>query len=118
MTEIKMEQATFGAGCFWGVESFFREVPGVIDAVAGYAGGHTQNPAYRDVCSDRTGHVTATLCNSGRVGIPVVNSTDPSRRSYVHNFEPITVSAIWSFPAISTKRAPSRASCEATAVNS
>jgi len=51
-----MEQATFGAGCFWGVESFFREVPGVVDAVAGYAGGHTQNPAYRDVCSDRTGH--------------------------------------------------------------
>ena len=51
-----MELATFGAGCFWGVESFFREVPGVIDAVAGYAGGHTQNPTYRDVCSDRTGH--------------------------------------------------------------
>ena len=51
-----MEKATFGAGCFWGVESFFREVPGVIDAVAGYAGGHTQNPSYRDVCSDSTGH--------------------------------------------------------------
>ena len=51
-----MEQATFGAGCFWGVESFFREVPGVVDAVAGYAGGRTQNPTYRDVCSDRTGH--------------------------------------------------------------
>ncbi|HLY07219.1 MAG TPA: peptide-methionine (S)-S-oxide reductase MsrA [Rhizomicrobium sp.] len=51
-----MELATFGAGCFWGVESFFREVPGVIDAVSGYAGGHTQNPTYRDVCSDRTGH--------------------------------------------------------------
>ncbi|HWY16900.1 MAG TPA: peptide-methionine (S)-S-oxide reductase MsrA [Rhizomicrobium sp.] len=51
-----MEQATFGAGCFWGVESFFREVPGVTDAVSGYAGGHTANPSYRDVCSDRTGH--------------------------------------------------------------
>lgn len=51
-----MEQATFGAGCFWGVESFFREVPGVVDAVAGYAGGQTQNPTYKDVCSDRTGH--------------------------------------------------------------
>jgi len=51
-----MEQETFGAGCFWGGESDFREVPGVIDAVAGYAGGHTQNPTYRDVCSDRTGH--------------------------------------------------------------
>lgn len=51
-----MEQATFGAGCFWGVESFFREVPGVLDAVAGYAGGHTERPTYKDVCSDRTGH--------------------------------------------------------------
>ncbi len=51
-----MEKATFGAGCFWGVESFFREVPGVVDAVAGYAGGHTANPTYRDVCSDETGH--------------------------------------------------------------
>ena len=51
-----MEQATFGAGCFWGVESFFREVPGVVDAVAGYAGGHTERPTYKDVCSDRTGH--------------------------------------------------------------
>jgi peptide-methionine (S)-S-oxide reductase len=51
-----MEQATFGAGCFWGVESFFREVPGVTDAVSGYAGGHTASPSYRDVCSSRTGH--------------------------------------------------------------
>ena len=51
-----MEKATFGAGCFWGVESFFREVPGVSDAVCGYAGGQTPNPTYRQVCSDRTGH--------------------------------------------------------------
>ena len=66
-----MEKATFGAGCFWGVESFFREVPGVVDAVAGYAGGHTQNPTYKDVCSDRTGHAE------------VVEVTfDPARVSY------------------------------------
>lgn len=51
-----MEKATFGAGCFWGVESFFREVPGVADAVAGYAGGHLDNPTYKQVCTDRTGH--------------------------------------------------------------
>ena len=51
-----METATFGAGCFWGVESFFREVPGVADAVCGYAGGTVDNPTYRQVCADTTGH--------------------------------------------------------------
>jgi peptide-methionine (S)-S-oxide reductase len=51
-----MEKALFGAGCFWGVEHFFREVPGVIDAVSGYAGGTTQNPSYRQVCSGTTNH--------------------------------------------------------------
>ena len=49
-------QATFGAGCFWGVEWVFRKVPGVLDAVSGYAGGHTPNPTYRQVCSHTTGH--------------------------------------------------------------
>ena len=50
------QKAMFGAGCFWGVEATFREVPGVVDAAVGYAGGTTQNPTYREVCSDRTGH--------------------------------------------------------------
>jgi peptide-methionine (S)-S-oxide reductase len=54
--ENVMEKATFAAGCFWGVEAFFREIPGVVDAVCGYEGGRTENPTYRDVCSDRTGH--------------------------------------------------------------
>ena len=49
-------KATFGAGCFWGVEATFRQTPGVIDAAVGYAGGTTANPTYREVCSDRTGH--------------------------------------------------------------
>ena len=51
-----MEKATFGAGCFWGVEASFRELPGVVDAAVGYAGGTTDNPSYQAVCTDRTGH--------------------------------------------------------------
>jgi len=53
---LGMEIATFGAGCFWGIEAAFRQVPGVTDAVVGYAGGHTANPTYKDVCTDGTGH--------------------------------------------------------------
>ncbi|HEY8312636.1 MAG TPA: peptide-methionine (S)-S-oxide reductase MsrA [Candidatus Baltobacteraceae bacterium] len=51
--------ATFAAGCFWGVEAAFHQVPGVLDAVSGYTGGHTADPSYRQVCGDTTGHAEA-----------------------------------------------------------
>jgi peptide-methionine (S)-S-oxide reductase len=65
------EIATFGAGCFWGIEAAFRRVPGVLDVAVGYSGGHTENPTYKDVCTDETGHAE------------VVQVTfDPARVSY------------------------------------
>ena len=51
-----MAKATFGAGCFWGVEVAFRQLKGVTDVAVGYAGGRLENPAYEDVCSGSTGH--------------------------------------------------------------
>ena len=51
-----MEKATFGAGCFWGVEAAFRKVKGVISTSVGYMGGHFENPIYLDVCARITGH--------------------------------------------------------------
>ena len=51
-----MEKATFGAGCFWGVEYVFRRVPGVQEVVSGYSGGSTPSPTYEQVCSHTTGH--------------------------------------------------------------
>jgi peptide-methionine (S)-S-oxide reductase len=50
------QKATFGAGCFWGVEATFRQIPGVISTRVGYAGGRTQNPSYKQVCYEDTGH--------------------------------------------------------------
>jgi len=50
------EKATFGAGCFWGVEETFRQLKGVTSTAVGYAGGTKDNPSYEDVCSDETGH--------------------------------------------------------------
>ena len=66
-----MKKATFGAGCFWGVEAAFRQVEGLAATAVGYAGGTTENPTYKDVCSHRTGHAEV-----------VEVDYDPSRVSY------------------------------------
>ena len=67
------KKATFGAGCFWGVEAAFRQVDGVTKTEVGYEGGHLENPSYQDVCSHTTGHAE------------VVEVTyDPERVSYEH----------------------------------
>ena len=51
-----MEKATFGAGCFWGVEAAFLEIEDVTKVTSGYSGGETENPTYEEVCSGETGH--------------------------------------------------------------
>lgn len=64
-------KATFGAGCFWGVEAAYRQIPGVLSTAVGYLGGTLENPTYHDVCSGRTGHAEVVQVDY-----------DPSRLTY------------------------------------
>jgi len=60
MSNNNLETATLGAGCFWCVEAVFDDLRGVEDVISGYSGGHTENPTYREVCSETTGHAEVT----------------------------------------------------------
>jgi peptide-methionine (S)-S-oxide reductase len=79
-----MEEATFGMGCFWGAERKFWEKDGVYSTMVGYAGGHTQNPTYREVCSGGTGHTEVVRV----VFDPKVVSYDDLLRTFWENHDP------------------------------
>ncbi|HET7102708.1 MAG TPA: peptide-methionine (S)-S-oxide reductase, partial [Terracidiphilus sp.] len=66
---MSIEKATFGAGCFWGVETSFASIPGVTSTAVGYEGGTLDQPTYKDVCTDKTGHaeVVELEFDTGRV---------------------------------------------------
>ena len=86
-THQRMETATFGAGCFWGVEATFRQTPGVIDTAVGYSGGHSANPTYEEVCSDRTGHAEVVQVHFD----PAKVSYEDLLRVFWENHDPTTL---------------------------
>jgi peptide-methionine (S)-S-oxide reductase len=79
-----MQQAIFGMGCFWGAERKFWEAPGVYTTAVGYAGGHTPDPTYEQVCSGSTGHTEAVLV----VFDPDKTSYDEMLRIFWENHDP------------------------------
>jgi peptide-methionine (S)-S-oxide reductase len=82
-----MAKATFGAGCFWGVEAAFRQLRGVTATAVGYAGGSIPNPTYKDVCSDRTGHAEVVEVDYD----PEITSYDELLNIFWTNHDPTQV---------------------------
>jgi len=82
-----MEKATFGAGCFWGVEAAFRQIKGVKATAVGYMGGKLNDPTYQDVCTDRTGHAEVVEVEFD----PSEVSYDDLLRVFWDNHDPTTL---------------------------
>lgn len=87
MNSTTMEEATFGAGCFWCVEAVFEEVKGIESAVAGYAGGELPNPTYRQVSSGQTGHAEVARITFD----PSVISYEQLLEVFWHTHNPTTI---------------------------
>jgi peptide-methionine (S)-S-oxide reductase len=82
-----MEKATFGAGCFWGIEAAFRQIDGVKSTAVGYMGGTLKNPTYQDVCSSRTGHAEVVQVEFD----PAVVSYEQLLNVFWENHDPTTL---------------------------
>ena len=81
-----MEEAIFGAGCFWGVEATFQKITGVASTEVGYAGGHTDNPTYEEICSSSTGHAEVVALQYD----PAVVSYETLLQAFWESHDPTT----------------------------